>query len=64
MFKDKVVWITGASSGIGREMAIQFAGKGAKVAVSARRKDRLEELVREIESLGGKALAVPCNVVE
>ncbi|HSP40624.1 MAG TPA: SDR family NAD(P)-dependent oxidoreductase [Gillisia sp.] len=62
MFRDKIVWITGASSGIGREMAIQFAGMGAHVAVSARRKERLKDLVKEIEQLGQKALAVPCDV--
>ncbi len=64
MFKDKIVWITGASSGIGREMAIQFAQHGAHVAVSARRKERLVELVKEIEQLGQKALAVPCDVTK
>ncbi len=62
MFKDQIVWITGASSGIGREMAIQFAREGAHVAVSARRRDRLEDLVKEIEKFGQKALAVPCDV--
>lgn len=62
MFKNKVVWITGASSGIGNEMAIQFGRQGAHVAVSARRADRLSELVKEIENEGGKALAVPCDV--
>lgn len=40
----KVVWITGASSGIGRELARQLAGSGAKVAVSARSADKLSEL--------------------
>lgn len=64
MFKDKIVWITGASSGIGREMAIQFARQGAHVAISARRTERLEELVKEIEQLGQKALAVPCDVTK
>jgi short-subunit dehydrogenase len=62
MFQDKIVWITGASSGIGLEMALQFAGQGAHVAVSGRRKERLEDLVKEIENLGQKALAVPCDV--
>lgn len=62
MFKDKIVWITGASSGIGREMAIQFAREGAHVAVSARRKERLGELVKEIEKLNQRALALPCDV--
>eukprot|EP00494_Astrolonche_serrata_P010801 UN10872 len=37
VFKDKVVWITGASSGVGRELAIQAAGHGASVILSARR---------------------------
>jgi len=64
MFKDKIVWITGASSGIGREMAIQFAEMGAHVAVSARRKERLEDLVKEIEQHGQKALAIPCDVTK
>lgn len=62
MFKEKIIWITGASSGIGREMALQFAQQGANVAVSARRKERLDALVTEIEDLGRKALAVPCDV--
>lgn len=62
MFKDKIVWITGASSGIGKEMAIQFTQQGAKVAVSARRKERLVQLVDQISEMGGDALAVPCDV--
>lgn len=64
MFKDKKVWITGASSGIGREMAIQFARHGADVAISARRKDRLEELVKEIQLMDQTALAIPCDVTK
>eukprot|EP00494_Astrolonche_serrata_P020757 UN20988 len=47
-FKDKVVWITGASSGIGRELAIQAAGHGASVILSARRKQVLEDLKKNI----------------
>jgi short-subunit dehydrogenase len=62
MFKDKTVWITGASAGIGREMALQFAQQGADVAVSARREDRLQELVKEIEQIGRRALAIRCDV--
>ncbi len=62
MFEDKIVWITGASSGIGRELTIQFARQGAHIAVSARRKERLEALVKELEEQGHKALAVPCDV--
>jgi len=63
-FQDQVVWITGASAGIGREMARQFADEGADVAVSARRAERLEAVVSEIESRGRRGLAVPCDVTD
>lgn len=63
-FDDKVVWITGASTGIGREMARQFADEGADVAVSARSEERLVEVVEEIESRGRRGLAVPCDVAD
>jgi short-subunit dehydrogenase len=46
--KDKVVVITGASSGIGRALAYEYASRGAKLALAARRIDRLEELKREL----------------
>lgn len=62
MFADQVVWITGASAGIGRALAVAFGERGAHVAVSARRQERLDELVSLIESRGGQALAVPCDV--
>lgn len=54
--------ITGASAGIGRATAIACARAGMPVAVGARRLDRLSELVREIESFGGRAVAVEMNV--
>ncbi|MFT4703418.1 MAG: NADP-dependent 3-hydroxy acid dehydrogenase YdfG [Bradymonadia bacterium] len=63
-FADKVVWITGGGTGLGRAMALEFAGQGAKVAVSGRRQDRLDEVVLAIESMGGSALAVPCDVTD
>ncbi|MBW8783786.1 MAG: SDR family NAD(P)-dependent oxidoreductase [Novosphingobium sp.] len=56
---DKVALVTGASSGIGEAIAIELARAGATVAVSARRADRLAELVSRIEADGGKALALP-----
>lgn len=62
LFSGSVVWITGASAGIGRALARKFAEHGARVAVSARRADRLAEVVRDIEAAGGEALAVPCDV--
>jgi len=55
----KVALVTGASSGIGAAAAVGIAAAGATVAVSARRKERLDELVHEIEAAGGKALALP-----
>ena len=59
---DKVVMITGASSGIGRGLAVALGTRGAKLGLVARRVEQLGELVAEIESLGGKALALPADV--
>jgi short-subunit dehydrogenase len=58
-FDDLVVWISGASSGIGASMAKEFVKLGAHVALSARREDRLHELA---ESLGPKAHVYPLDV--
>ncbi len=57
-----VVVVTGASSGIGWETALAFAKAGATVVGAARRKDRLEQLAGAIESSGGQALPVECDV--
>jgi len=64
MFENKVVWITGASAGLGKYMAYEFARHGALLALSARRKDKLEEVKKEVERLGGSAHIVICDVME
>ena len=60
----KVAVVTGASSGLGRDAAMAYAQAGADVALLARRIDRLEEVKREIEKTGRKALAVACDVTD
>jgi short-subunit dehydrogenase len=61
-FKDKVVIITGASSGIGRELAHQLASQGAWLSLAARDTKRLETVMAECLALGGKAFAVRTDV--
>jgi len=58
----KVAIVTGGSRGIGRSIALGLAEHGADVAVAARKPEALEEAVRAIEGLGGRALGVPTNV--
>jgi NAD(P)-dependent dehydrogenase (short-subunit alcohol dehydrogenase family) len=60
----KIVFITGASSGLGRHFAEMLATRGATVICGARRVDRLQELVDRITSAGGKAMAVALDVVD
>lgn len=60
----KVALVTGASSGIGEAAALALAAAGASVAVSARRADRLEALVKRIEAAGGKAIAIVGDVAK
>ena len=62
-FRDKVVLITGASSGIGEELAWQLGRAGAKLTLTARRKDLLEKLAQRIAAMGkAKPLVVECDV--
>lgn len=58
----RIALVTGASSGLGRRFALVLAGEGARVVVAARRKDKLEALVKEIGA--DKALAVACDVTD
>ena len=60
----KVAVVTGASRGIGREIALGLARAGAAVAVAARTRHDLESLTAEIESLGARAFAVPTDVTD
>ena len=60
----KVIAITGASSGIGEATARELAARGAAVVVGARRADRLDRLVADIRSTGGRARAVRVDVTE
>jgi NAD(P)-dependent dehydrogenase (short-subunit alcohol dehydrogenase family) len=59
---DRMVLVTGASSGLGRHFALMLAAAGARVALAARRLDKLEEVAAEIRSSGGTAHAVEMDV--
>jgi hypothetical protein len=59
-----VTFLTGASSGIGRSLALRLALQGETIAAVARRKPLLDTLVEEIAQAGGRALAVPCDVTD
>lgn len=58
----KVALVTGGSRGLGRQMVLAFAGAGADVVITSRKAQACEEVAREVEALGRKALAVSCHV--
>jgi len=64
VIKDKVIIITGASSGIGEATAKLLASKGAKVVLGARRTDKLQRIVDEIEQHGGQAMYQELDVTQ
>jgi clavulanate-9-aldehyde reducatase len=64
MIQDKVVAITGASSGIGEATALACVKAGAKVALGARRRDRIDELAQRIRADGGEAVAIETDVTD
>ncbi|HVX29838.1 MAG TPA: SDR family oxidoreductase [Nitrolancea sp.] len=60
----EVVVITGASAGVGRATAQEFARHGARIGLIARNRERLEAAKREVETLGGEALVLPLDVAD
>jgi dehydrogenase/reductase SDR family protein 7B len=62
LMKNKVVIITGASSGIGEACALEFANKGASIVLAARNLDKLMAVADKIKKIGGSVLAVKCDV--
>jgi short-subunit dehydrogenase len=63
-YRESVGIVTGASSGIGAQLARDLAARGMRVALLARRADRLRDLAGAIAGAGGEALAVPCDIAE
>lgn len=62
MYKDKVIWITGASSGIGFELTKQLADLGARIVLSARRRDVLEEIVSQLPGGASRHWVAPLDL--
>lgn len=61
-FKNKVVWITGASSGIGEAVALEFAKRGAKLILSARSEDKLKVVADNCSKLGSECYVLPLDL--
>lgn len=62
MFNAKVIWITGASSGIGEALAIELARQGAKLVLSARRRDELERVAQQTGLPATECLVLPMDM--
>jgi short-subunit dehydrogenase len=62
IFKDNVILITGASQGIGKELALQLSSQGARLALSARHAETLEAVAEECRARGGQAVVIPADI--
>ena len=62
--QDRIALVTGASSGIGAATALAFAEAGAKVAIAARRRDRLDELAKSLAALGAEPLVLEADLLD
>ena len=60
--KRRRIILTGASEGIGRALALELAARGARIALAARDRERLESLAQECRGRGGEALAIPTDI--
>jgi len=60
--KGRRIILTGASEGIGRALALELAARGARIALAARDRERLESLAQECRARGGEALAIPTDI--
>lgn len=63
-FRNQVVIVTGASSGVGKALALQLAGQGAKVVLAARRAEPLEQVASACRQNEGEALAIPTDIAD
>lgn len=63
-FKEKVIIVTGASSGIGKELSLQLAKRGARLALASRNKEKLEEVAEECRKYSNYILTVPTDVAK
>lgn len=63
-YKDQIVAVVGASSGLGRQMAKAFARACGELVIMAKRRERLEELKEEIVEAGGKAHVIEVDVMK
>lgn len=63
-WKDKIVFLTGASSGIGEAIAVEMGRRGAVLGLLARREDMLKDVAAKVEGAGGVAQIFPCDVTD